>query len=362
MRKENKEIKLSERILFRLTEDEFKELRQKAKERGTSISRTVRYLILKKGSDAADSKNNRLAELRAIKRELASAARNFSLLVDNYLNTVEMKDTLGQPLVSTQSTIRVVRSLEALMIKVQQCINSYHVDEGVREDYPVVARPELRRLEEKLGQKPASAEMFARIEKIKYFFMENISIIGRVGEKPSVYNRNGADRLMLVVRAESRSGDSVFSRKYIVYSNNTDLAELLDEGIPVFVCGRFGQNGSGDPLVFADQIKVLPECVSGSDIESIVIIGAVSGEPELISGKDGAPQKLKFCVEVKSVARGNELVRTYTVLSSKMALKDNLKNGCGVFVTGRYGQKRDGGPVVFADSINIYGAVEEERS
>lgn len=362
MRKDNKEIKLSERILFRLTEDEFKELRQKAKERGTSISRTVRYLILKKGSDVADSKNNRLAELRAIKRELASAARNFSLLVDNYLNVVEMKDALGQPLVSTQSTIRVVRSLEALMIKVQQCINSYHVDEGVREDYPVVARPELRRLEEKLGQKPASAEMFARIEKIKYFFMENISIIGRVGEKPSVYNRNGADRLMLVVRAESRSGDSVFSRKYTVYSNNTDLAELLDEGAGVFVCGRFGQNGSGDPLVFADQIKVLPECVSGSDMESIVIIGAVSGEPECVGGKEGAPQKLKFCVEVKSVARGNELVRTYTVLSSKMALKDNLTNGCGVFVTGRFGQKKDGGPVVFADSINIYGAVKEENS
>ena len=191
MAKEKKETNLSESILFRLTEDEYKELRQKAKERGTSISQTVRYLVLKNGTDAVDSKNSRLAELRAIKRELASAARNFSLLVDNYLNVVEMKDALGQPLVSTQSTIRVVRSLEALMIKVQQCINSYHVDEGVREDFPVVARPELRRLEEKLGQKPAPAEMFARIEKIKYFFMENISIIGRVGEKPSVYNRKG---------------------------------------------------------------------------------------------------------------------------------------------------------------------------
>ena len=359
--KEKKENYLSENIIFRLTEDELKGLRRIAKERGTSISQTVRYLILKNGPDAADSKNSRLAELRAIKRELASAARNFSLLVDNYLNVVETKDALGQPLVSTRSTIRVVRSLEAVMIKVQQTINSCSVVEGVREDYPVVARPELRRLEEQLGQKPAPEEMYARIKKIKYFFMENISIIGRVGEKPSVYNRNGADRLMVVVRVESRSGDSVFSRKYAVYSNNTDLAELLDEGVPVFVCGRFGQNGSGEPLVFADQIKVLPECVSGNDMENIVIIGAVSGDPEYISGKDGISQKLKFCVKVKLIARGNEMIRTYTVLSSKTELKANLTSGSGVFVSGRYGQKKDGSPVVFADAVNIYGVVTEEE-
>ena len=66
--------------------------------------------------------------------------------------------------------------------------------------------------------------------------MENISIIGRVGKKPSVYNRNGADRLMIFARENPRfqswderaQNDFEDSQKFVNFVENEGYGKDVD--------------------------------------------------------------------------------------------------------------------------------------
>lgn len=249
--------KYSASIHLRLRLDEFRNIQKFADEHRCSNSEAARMMMFtgiknseEKGTDS-EKTTRRKTEL-AIRYVRDSFKKNASL----YAKLVSRILADGT---RDAQVIRLLTSLEHMTIDMQKSLNGLLAAISEPEVHAVAANDALR----KAGGVGAAAPKTTTTQfKIKYVYMERISIIGYLIQDAEAYDRKGSSRMRFTVMCERKGKTkNEASRKvmYGVFMDKDNTIEYLKKGKQVYVEGTFEENEKGDKLVFADVVRLLGE-------------------------------------------------------------------------------------------------------
>lgn len=253
LKEKTSDVKYTYDIHLRITDEERQTVQKKADELGCNLSQAARMILFKKMSSSLsnlsekDEKRSQILAMQSTRTEFKKISTSYMAFVDAYVKSVDLKNRMGDPAVSTASTIRLVGSLEDYTLELQKSLNLVLHEMGLKEEHPLARSRELKSLDE------ANDELTL----INYTYMERMEIIGKLTEDASVYkSKSGLERLRLKVVCESvgRGGVKV-TRDWVIFYGKTDAVNLLKKDKTVYVAGDFSVGDNDEFILFADNVK-----------------------------------------------------------------------------------------------------------
>jgi len=235
---------------IRLSEEEAKLLHERSAARGGSVSAYVRELLLNdvRGKEKPLSpekiSDKRLSTAMAIKTRFKTMAGQYTTvanLVQRYFE--EAKDSASL-VALCEPILRAFKSLEDIMIFLQQGLNDYFSLEGVKRELPVYRR----------NLPGVSDGRRNHDELLKFTYMEKIQIIGTVSSEMQTYkDKFNNEKVKIDVVSQTRKAE----RKYTVFALRSRLPETVRQGSVIFALGDFEIQESGVIALYADTIKIM---------------------------------------------------------------------------------------------------------
>lgn len=245
---------------LRLKPDERAYLQKRAEDFSCSLSQAARILMFDRDRETADD-NRTLQKKEAL--ALKGARNEFKRICGHYEAIVST--VVENPAVTSAAVIRALRSLENMTVSLQKTLNSV-LDIMHEKQVHLVSKTY-----EKIGEnteintpKNTPEKVIFDAEKlrdfrIKYCYMEKISIIGFLAADAQEYEKNASKKMRFPVLVERRKKGDKSRVIYNVFSKKSDILEYLKKGKQVYVDGTFSEDEKGEKVIFADNISLFGE-------------------------------------------------------------------------------------------------------
>lgn len=260
-------------VTIRLTEAEYEDLQEKIKAGNGSLSQYIRSKIFD-NSGTESRKAERNDSDKKVSIALQGMRSDFRNAVDFYEKTVSIFNeniVKNERFFTTEQAVRMVRSLVEQTLSLQRGLNLVFNICREKEEHRAakitVKEPTL----------PASSSGTLTDEqfKIKYTFMQKITVFGNVAVDATTYKPKdgGAEKMKFRVIVNTVSGGAKKATSYAVFAEKTDVFPYIKKGKLVLVTGDFDQSirrskadgkvsldDSGDPIIdnfiYADSVKL----------------------------------------------------------------------------------------------------------
>lgn len=226
----------------------------RAEQAGCSISQMIRIVLFSDVDDVAGAASSvekkRLQALQRVRDEFKKIGVEYKQTVDKILSGNDMNPA---------QTERLLRDLEDLTIELQRSVNTVLINDNLKETHSISRSIPARKSDEKAVKKVQEQVQKLKNFKLKYCYMECITIVGFLPADAEEYEKKGTKKMRFSVYCERYRKEGKKRVSYSVFASRDGRFDFLKKGRQVTVIGTFDEGEKGEKIIFADSIALMGE-------------------------------------------------------------------------------------------------------